>query len=123
MILHIVGQQISTTVALILYDRVAAATGVVPDADSVIALGPDRLRSLGLTHARARYVLDLAGRVRQGDSTFSTWTTSATRKRSQLSPRSRRRALVGRDVLIHQLRRRHVLPAGDISVRRAIARA
>jgi DNA-3-methyladenine glycosylase II len=66
MTLHIVGQQISTAVAFVVFDRIAAATGGVPTPESVLALGPDRLRACGLSRAKAAYVLDLARRQSVG---------------------------------------------------------
>ncbi len=59
LVLHIVAQQISTSVALILFDRIRSTTGVV-EPKSVVALGPERLRSLGLSRAKASYVVNLA---------------------------------------------------------------
>ncbi|WP_223986318.1 hypothetical protein [Arthrobacter sp. NicSoilB8] len=124
MTLHIVGQQISITVAYTLYDRIAAATGGIPDPDTVIALGPERLRGFGLSTAKARYILDLAGRVRSGQLEIQ--------HMDDLSDAEAVTALTAvtgvglwsaEMFLIHQLHRQDILPAGDIGVRRAIARA
>jgi DNA-3-methyladenine glycosylase II len=55
MMLHIVGQQISATVAFVVFGRIAAATGGVPTPKSVLAHGlPRRRRGDRRTHHGAR---------------------------------------------------------------------
>ena len=61
----IVSQQISVKAADAIMRRVDAGAGeLVPQA--LLALGHDALRSLGLSNAKARYVLDLSERVADG---------------------------------------------------------
>lgn len=123
MLLHIIGQQISTAVALVIFDRLTAATGGRPAPGTVIALGADRLRSLGMSHAKASYLLDLSERVAGGRLDFDLL--------SRLSDDDARAALqevkgVGpwsaEMFLIHQLRRPDILPAGDLGIRAAVRR-
>ena len=124
MTLHIIGQQISITVALILYDRIAAATCGIPDPDSVIALGPDRLRGFGLSNSKARYILDLAGRVRSGQLGIQYMDDLSDAEAATALAAVTGVGLWSAEMfLIHQLHRRDILPAGDIGVRRAIAHA
>src|ERR1700743_1488836 len=40
MILHITGQRISAAAAFTIYDRITAASGALPDASSLLTLGP-----------------------------------------------------------------------------------
>src|SRR3954453_2563415 len=60
LVLHILSQQISTTLALMLFARLRAAAGGRVEPSSIAPLGADRLRSLGLSHAKSAYVLNLA---------------------------------------------------------------
>ena len=49
MLLHILGQQISTAVAFHMYDRISALTGGIPTAPEVLKLTPEQLRGAGIT--------------------------------------------------------------------------
>ena len=60
MLLHIVGQWISAVAAFRIYDRVSTMTGGIPTAASVLSLGQVRLRTCGLSKAKAGYVVALA---------------------------------------------------------------
>lgn len=121
MALHIIGQQISATVAFIVFDRIAAATGAIPAPDGVIRLGAERLRECGLSRAKAAYVLDLAERQASGlidienmaplDDGEVIVALTAVRGVGLWSAQT---------FLIHQLHRPDVLPAGDGGIRRAI---
>lgn len=124
LVLHVLGQQISTTVAFVLFDRVTAAIGSLPDPAGIAALGPDRLRACGLSHAKASYLLGLAGSALTGDLDVGGL--------DRLTDQEAVDALVsvrgiGRWTaemfLLHQLRRSDVLPAGDLGIRRAVERA
>ena len=66
MTLHILGQQISTKVAFVLYDRLSAQTSGTPTPQAVLALGADPIRALGASRAKAAYLLNLAGHVGSG---------------------------------------------------------
>jgi DNA-3-methyladenine glycosylase II len=63
----IVGQQISVRAAASVRARLAACLHPAPlTPTGVLALGEPGLRACGLSQAKARYVLDLAARVRSG---------------------------------------------------------
>jgi DNA-3-methyladenine glycosylase II len=121
MILHIMAQQISTTVALILYDRLAVATGGPPTPDTILELSVDQLRALGASRSKATYVRSLAEAVRSGqlaiddlgDVTPAEAVAALTRIRG-IGPWS------AEMFLIHQLHQPDVLPAGDLGIRIAI---
>ncbi len=87
-------------------------------------LGPDRLRELGLSHAKATAIDGLAQRHRAG--------TLDTDDLDGLSDEQVVAALTATNgiglwtaqmFLIHQLRRPDVLPAGDLGIRQAVERA
>ena len=65
LVYSIISQQISVRAAAAIRDRLIALfpaeTGLTPE--GMIQLGPERLREGGLSHAKTRYLLDLATRV------------------------------------------------------------
>lgn len=63
---HIVGQQVSTAAQATIWGRLQAAAGTVC-ADTMLALGRERLQGIGITYRKADYILDFAGRVQRGE--------------------------------------------------------
>ena len=124
MVLHIAGQQISTAVAFVLFDRLAAASGAIPDPESVLSLGPERLRSLGFSRAKASYLTSLAEMQIEGgvdvDGLGRLDDEQATAALTVVPGIGRWSAEM---FLIHQLKRPDVLPAGDLGIRRAVESA
>lgn len=122
--LHITGQQISAAVAFAVYDRLAAATGGIPRPEAVLGLDEDRLRALGLSRAKARYLRSLAEAQTSGAIDVE--------RMDALSDDAIVKALTAvpgiglwtaQTFLIHQLHRPDVLPAGDTGIRRAVQTA
>jgi DNA-3-methyladenine glycosylase II len=124
MVLHIMGQQISTAVAFIIFDRVADAAGGDISPSSMIGLGPARLRRCGLSDAKASYIVNLAEAEAGGKLNIENMDALPD---DQVIARLTALRGIGpwsvQMFLIHQLRRPDVLPAGDVGIRRAIARA
>src|ERR1700755_2085482 len=60
MLLHVVGQQISAVAAFRVYDRISSALSGIPTPAGVTGLGPDGLRTCGLSRAKAGYAMALA---------------------------------------------------------------
>jgi DNA-3-methyladenine glycosylase II len=124
LLVHVISQQLSTRVALLLFDRLQEAVGAVPDPKGVAALGVDRLRGLGLSHAKAVAVaglaeLQLAGALdpdRLG-ALDDTQAIAALTAAHGVGP------WTAQMFLIHQLRRPDVLPAGDLGIRHAVQAA
>lgn len=124
LLLHIAGQQISTAVAFILFDRVRAAVGAIPDPSNIVSLGPERLRSFGLSRAKASYMLSLTqmhldgaldvDRLDHLDDEQAITALTAVRGIGRWSAEM---------FLIHQMHRPDVLPAGDLGIRRAVETA
>jgi DNA-3-methyladenine glycosylase II len=123
LVLHISGQQISTLVAMRLYDRLAAATGGLPNAEGLVALTPERWRELGFSHAKVAYLTALARRCLDGELDLA-----GLAGLPDDEVRARLTALPGvgnwtTDLfLIFQLHRPDVFPAGDLALRRAVGR-
>ena len=124
LLLHVVGQQISTTVARVLFDRLQAAVGGTVDPPSVARLGVDELRALGLSHAKSVAVaglarMHLAGEldVEHLDGLDDDHAVAALTAARGVGP------WTAQMFLIHELRRPDVLPAGDLGIRQAVERA
>lgn len=121
MVLHIIGQQISTTVAFVLFDRLREAAGGLPDPHNISALSPDRMRSLGLSRAKAAYLLALADAERNGGLDIEHLDALADADVIARLTAVRGIGLWSAEMfLLHQLRRPDVLPAGDMGIRRAV---
>ena len=124
MVLHIVGQQISTSAALTIYDRVLAAAGVDRlTATALAALDVDRLHAAGLSRAKALALVELTRAQLAG--------TIDLEHMDHLSDAQAFDALVGlRGVgpwsaqvfMISQLHRPDVLPSADVGLRVAVQR-
>ena len=124
LLLHIAGQQISTAVAFVLFDRLRSALGRVPDPIGVASLGVERIRSFGFSQAKAQYMSGLAQMQLAGSVDVD-----------GLDPLDDEQAIaaltavrgIGRwsaeMFLVHQLHRPDVLPAGDLGIRRAVEAA
>lgn len=66
----IISQQLSTRAAATIKQRIGALVGVPFQADKVLAVPQELLRSAGLSAAKARYIRELAARVCDGRLNF-----------------------------------------------------
>lgn len=62
---HIIGQQISSAAHATIWRRLQEAVGH-PTAESLLALGRERLQALGMTFKKAEYILDFCQQVHSG---------------------------------------------------------
>jgi DNA-3-methyladenine glycosylase II len=123
LMLHIAGQQISTAVAMVIYDRATAGLGRRLDPAGVVEMGPERLVGYGMSHAKAAYMVGLAEMQLAGqidvehldaltdDQVFQTLTS--VRGIGRWSAEM---------FMIFQLHRPDVLPSGDLGIRQAVGR-
>jgi DNA-3-methyladenine glycosylase II len=115
MVLHIVGQQISASVAFRIYDRVAAACGDIPSAAAVLTLQARRLEAAGLSRAKASYIMAFARA--QADGAID---IEGMRDLQDAEVIAKLTAIHGiglwsaQTFLIHNLARPDVLPASDL---------
>ena len=123
----ILGQQISVAGARTLAGRLVrlATRGThFPTAAEMAALGERRLRSIGLTRARARCLFEVAREVSDGAVRWDALRTQPTEEAEQAL-----RALPGVGpwtasyVLMRGLGHRDAFPAGDLGVRKALEAA
>ncbi|MGA2327513.1 MAG: DNA-3-methyladenine glycosylase 2 family protein [Bryobacteraceae bacterium] len=118
----IVYQQLSGKVALLIFNRLAAAAGdgrLTPE--SVLKLRPRKMRALGLSQQKVAYIRDLARRTRSGEVDFGAI--------QALPDEEVCRVLTGvkgigvwtaQMFLIFALRRAGVLPSADLGIRAAV---
>jgi DNA-3-methyladenine glycosylase II len=66
----IISQQLSTKAAATIKQRVGALVGVPFQIDRILSCAPEHLRGAGLSHAKARYIRELAARVDDRRLTF-----------------------------------------------------
>ncbi|HEY5859804.1 MAG TPA: DNA-3-methyladenine glycosylase 2 family protein [Actinomycetota bacterium] len=123
MVLHIIAQQISTRVALVIYDRLAVATGSPPTPQSLLELTVDQLRALGMSRSKASYVRGLAEDVEVGALQIDHLDRLGDREAFDALTRVKGIGPWSAEMfLIHQLRRPDILPAGDLGIRTAVRR-
>lgn len=121
--LHIVFQQISTTVALSLFARLTAVLGGEITAERLAAASDAQLRSAGLSGAKARALQELGARIVDGELSLE-----ALRELDDAAVQARLVTLRGvgpwsaQMFLLHELRRPDVFAAGDVALRNAIGR-
>jgi DNA-3-methyladenine glycosylase II len=121
--LHIVSQQISTRVALLLYDRLVTLLGGHIEAAALAAADEQELRDAGLPHSKARTLRGLAESLESGALDLDTLD-----KLDDDAVQARLTALPGigpwssQMFLLHELRRPDIFPAGDVALRAAMAR-
>jgi 3-methyladenine DNA glycosylase/8-oxoguanine DNA glycosylase len=121
---QVIGQELSLAAAGAIRGRLEALQGGrLPTPAELLATADEALRAIGLSHAKAVYLHDLAARLVDGRLDLA--------RLSALSDDAARDELtrvkgVGRftadGVLLLALRRRDIWPAGDLALRRAVAR-
>lgn len=123
LVLHIVGQQISVAVTLVLYGRLEVALGGAISADALARQTEDGLRAVGLSRAKARAVIELGQRIVAGEVDLDGLAAL-----DDAAALERLVALRGigpwsaQMFLLHELRRPDVFPAGDVGLRDALTR-
>jgi DNA-3-methyladenine glycosylase II len=122
LMLSITSQQISNLAAWAIFDRVVTALGGEPDPASVLALGIDRLRALGLSRAKALSVTDLADAVATGRVDLAHLPAEDEAAITLLSTIRGIGRWSAEVFLIMQMRRPDILPAGDLGIRKAVRR-
>ena len=120
MLLSITSQQISSAAAWAIYDRIAVALDGMPTPAGVLALGPERLRALGLSHAKATSFADLSDAVLTGRVDLDRLPADDDAAVAMLSTVRGVGPWSAQVFLISQLHRPDILPAGDLGIRQGI---
>jgi DNA-3-methyladenine glycosylase II len=120
----IVYQQLSGRVAAVIFGRLVAAGGNPLTPASILKLRPARMRALGLSTQKTKYIRDLARHTRDGKVVFE---DLAELPDQEVIDRLTQVKGIGvwtvHMFLIFALRRLDVLPTGDLSIRNAIRKA
>jgi DNA-3-methyladenine glycosylase II len=118
----IVGQQLSTKAAVAIYGRLAARYGDrTPTPRELLETDPEDLRTVGLSHAKVRYLRDLAERVEAGELDLDRISELPDDEvRAQLTQVKGLGPWSVDMFLIFHLGRPDVLPVGDLGIRKAV---
>ncbi len=121
----IVWQQLSGKAAATIYGRFKAAAGdgqLTPE--SVLALTPARMRALGLSRQKIAYIRDIARHTRSGEADFKALRRVPDDEVIEVLTRLKGVGVwTAHMFLIFALRRKDVMPSGDLGVRAAIKKA
>lgn len=121
----IVGQQLSTTAARAIHERLTALFGGrTPSARELLAADPEAVRAVGLSRPKVGYLRDLAARVFDGELELERLPELADEEVSRQLIAVKGLGQWTADMfLMFHLGRPDVLPVGDLGVRRAAERA
>jgi DNA-3-methyladenine glycosylase II len=121
----ITNQQLNGTAAATIFARLQAAAKADPlTPESILRLRPARMRSLGLSGQKMKYIRELARMTRDGEVNFEHCTTL---ENDAIIEHLTRVKGVGvwtvHMFLMFALRRHDVLPTGDLGIRMAMKKA
>jgi DNA-3-methyladenine glycosylase II len=122
----IVGQQLSTRAARAIYDRLTTRFGGrAPTPEEILADDPDDLRtSVGLSHAKVRYLRSLAEHVLDGSLKLNAMSRLDDEEvMAQLTAVNGIGPWSADMFLMFHLQRPDVLPVGDLGIRKAFQAA
>jgi len=121
----IVYQQLSGKVASVILQRlINALPGGEVTPENILRLRPDRMRKLGLSHAKTEYIRDLARLTAKGQVAFET--LLELEDPAVIEHLTKVKGIgvwTAHMFLMFALRRPNVLPVGDLGVRAAIRKA
>jgi DNA-3-methyladenine glycosylase II len=118
----ITGQQLSTKAAATIYGRLTELYGgKTPTPEQIIATDPEQLRAVGLSHAKAAYLRDLAEHVVDGELPVDRLAELSDDEVYErlIAVKGLGRWTIDMFLMFH-LGRPDVLPVGDLGIRKAI---
>ncbi len=117
---HIIGQQISTAAQATIWSRLLSAAGTVT-ADSLTALGRDRLQRIGMTYKKADYILDFAKQVQNGTLNLEQlWSLSDEEVIRELTKLKGVGVWTAEMILTFCMQRPNVVSFGDLAIQRGM---
>jgi DNA-3-methyladenine glycosylase II len=124
LVLQVIGQQLSLAAAGAIRARLAALhDGRLPTPHELLAIDDEALRGIGLSHAKAVYLHDLAARLVDGRLDLERLRAmDDDAARAELTQVKGVGRFTADGVLLLALRRPDVWPAGDLALRRAVGR-
>ena len=124
LVFQVIGQELSLTAARAIRGRLEAMhDGRLPTPAELLATDEEELRGVGLSRAKAAYLHDLAARLVDGRLDLERLRAlDDDAARDELTQVNGVGRFTADGVLLLALRRRDVWPAGDLALRRAVAR-
>jgi DNA-3-methyladenine glycosylase II len=124
LVLQVLGQQLSLSAAAAIRGRLEALLGGrIPEPAELLEVDDVTLRGIGLSHAKAIYLHDLAARLVDGRLDLERLRAldddAARHELTQIKGVGR---FTADGVLLLTLRRQDIWPAADLALRRAVAR-
>jgi len=120
----IVYQQLSGKVARVIYGRLEEAAGGKITPDSILALSEERMRGCGLSRQKLSYIRDLARKTLSGDVNFAQLPDMSDEEVIEHLTRVKGIGVWSAQMfLMFALRRKNVMPVGDLGIRMAIKKA
>lgn len=121
--LQVIGQEISLASAAAIRGRLEALhEGRLPTPAELLAVDAETLRQIGLSHAKAEYLHDLAARLVDGRLDLERLRAlDDDAARDELTQVKGVGRFTADGVLLLALRRKDIWPAGDLALRRAVA--
>jgi DNA-3-methyladenine glycosylase II len=124
LVFQVIGQEISLAAAGAIRGRLEGLhDGRLPTPVELLATDEEALRAIGLSRAKASYLHDLAARLVDGRLSLERlYALDDDAARNELTQVKGVGRFTADGVLMLSLRRRDVWPAGDLALRRAVAR-
>jgi DNA-3-methyladenine glycosylase II len=124
LVLQVLGQEISLAAAAAIRGRLEALhDGRLPTPAELLATDEEALREIGLSHAKAEYLHDLAARLVDGRLDLERLRAlDDDAARDELTQCKGIGRFTADGVLLLALRRQDIWPAGDLALRRAVGR-
>lgn len=124
LVLQVIGQEISLASAAAIRGRLEALhDGSLPTPAELLAVDDETLREVGLSHAKVEYLHDLAARLVDGRLDLERLRAlDDDAARDELTQVKGVGRFTADGVLLLALRRQDIWPAGDLALRRAVAR-
>jgi DNA-3-methyladenine glycosylase II len=122
LVVHILGQQITTVLALRFFEQLKTLLGGQIDALRLSQATIEQLREIGLSGAKARALRELGEKVVAGFSLEELLQLGDEDAQVQLVALRGIGPWSAQMFLLHELRRPDIFPAGDLGLRAAVAR-
>ncbi len=117
---HIVGQQISTKAQATIWKRMQDTLDII-NADTILAVGTDKLQSFGMTFKKAEYITDFAVKVQNGVFNLEEiWKKSDDDAIAELSTLQGIGVWTAEMILLFCMQRPNVFSYGDLAILRGM---
>lgn len=117
---HIIGQQISTKAQATIWRRLSDSLCVL-NADSIIAVGTEKLQSFGMTFRKAQYITDFAAKIKSGEFDLDgIWSKSDKEAIAELVSLKGIGVWTAEMILLFCMQRQNVFSFDDLAIQRGL---